>query len=169
MNKEFFDALDLLEKEKGIPKELMLEKVETALVAAYKRDQDGNSNVRVVLDPVKKDVKLFKQQEIVEVVEDPQTQISLEEAKAVSKKHKLGGIFETEIKPKNFRRNSAHKAKQVIIQAIRDVERGRERSAYESKIGNVITALVNRVDPDNENVLLDTGTSFVTLDRKSVV
>ena len=169
MNKEFFDALDLLEKEKGIPKELMLEKVETALVAAYKRDQDGNSNVRVVLDPVKKDVKLYKQQEVVEVVEDPKTQISLEDAKAISKKHKLGGIVETEIKPKNFRRNSAHKAKQVIIQAIRDGERGRERSAYESKIGNVITALVNRVDPDNGNILLDTGTSFVTLVRNEQI
>ncbi|MBQ7500048.1 MAG: transcription termination/antitermination protein NusA [Clostridia bacterium] len=163
MNKEFFDALDLLEKEKKIPKDLMLEKVEAALVAAYKRDQDGNSNVRVVLDPVKKDVKLYKQLEVVEVVEDPATQISLEDAKALSKKHKLGGVVEIEIKPKNFRRNSAHKAKQVIIQAIRDVERGRERTEYESKIGNVITAVVNRVDPDTGNALIDTGTSFIML------
>ena len=162
MNKEFFDALDALEKEKKIPKDLMLEKVEAALVAAYKRDQDS-SNVRVVLDPVKKDVKLFKVLDIVEDVEDPKTQISLEDAKAISKKNKLGGVVEIEIKPKNFRRNSAHKAKQVIIQAIRDVERGRERTEYESKIGNVITAIVNRVDPDSGNVLIDTGTGFITL------
>ena len=70
MNTEFFNALDILEKEKGISKEYMLEKVEAALVAAFKRDNNGNSNVRVVMDPVKKDVKVYEQKTIVEEVED---------------------------------------------------------------------------------------------------
>ena len=68
MNSEFFEALDLLEQEKGISKEYMLEKVEAALVSAYKRDKNGNSNVRVAIDPVKKSVRMFQQLDIVEVV-----------------------------------------------------------------------------------------------------
>ena len=100
MNQEFFDALDLLEKEKGIPKEYMMERVEAALISAYKREQDGTgTNVRVVLDPEKKDVKVYQQLEIVETVEDPKTQISLEDARKQSKKYELGGICEIELKP----------------------------------------------------------------------
>ena len=80
MNTEFFNALEALEKERGIPKEYMLERVEAALISAYKKDSGGNSNVRVVLDPVKKDVKVYQLKNIVETVEDPETEISLEEA-----------------------------------------------------------------------------------------
>ena len=77
MNKEFFVALDMLEKEKGIPKEYMLEKVEAALVQAFKKEYGNNTNVRVLLDPVKQDVKVYQQKEVVEVVENPETEISL--------------------------------------------------------------------------------------------
>ena len=90
MNSEFFEALDLLEQEKGIPKEYMLEKVEAALVSAYKRDKNGNSNVRVAIDPVKKTVRMFQQLDIVEVVEDEDIQISLEGAREHNKRYKLG-------------------------------------------------------------------------------
>ena len=77
MNAEFFEALDLIEKERGIPKAYMLEKVEAALISAYKRDKDGNANVRVDIDPEKKTVRMFQQLEVVEEVENPITQISL--------------------------------------------------------------------------------------------
>ena len=110
MNTEFFNALDILEKEKGIPKEYMLEKVEAALVAAFKRDNNGNSNVRVVMDPVKKDVKVYSVKNIVEEVMDPETEISLEAAKAISRRYVLGGVVETEIKTKSFGRISAQTA-----------------------------------------------------------
>ena len=96
MNTEFFNALDILEKEKGIPKEYMLEKVEAALVAAFKRDNNGNSNVRVVMDPVKKDVKVYSVKNIVEEVMDPETEISLEAAKALNRRHVLGGVVDGE-------------------------------------------------------------------------
>ena len=92
MNTEFFEALDLLEKQKGIPKEYMLERVEAALISAVQRDQGGNANVRVVLDPVKKDVRMFRQYDIVETVEDPETQISVEDAKKMNRHYKLGRI-----------------------------------------------------------------------------
>ena len=97
----------------------MIERVEAALISAYKRDQGGASNVRVAIDPDKKEVRVFQQKDIVEEVEDENTQITLEEAKKVNKKYALGGVCEIELKPKNFRRLSAQTAKQVIIQGIR--------------------------------------------------
>ncbi|MBQ8448573.1 MAG: transcription termination/antitermination protein NusA [Clostridia bacterium] len=163
MNTEFFNALDILEKEKGIPKEYMLEKVEAALVAAFKRDNNGNSNVRVVMDPVKKDVKVYNVKNIVEEVMDPDTEISLEEAKAISRRHVLGGVVETEIKTKNFGRISAQTAKQVIIQGIREAERSMAVKAYESKKEEIISAVVTKVDPTNGNIVVDTGTSEAVL------
>ncbi len=163
MNTEFFNALDLLEKEKGIPKEYMLERVEAALISAYKRDQGGNSNVRIVLDPVKKDVRVYKQMDIVEEVEDEATQLTLEDARKYNKRYKLGGVAEIELKPKNFRRLSAQTAKQVIIQGIREAERGMMIKEYESKKEEIITATVQKIDPTTGNVTLDTGTSYATL------
>ena len=163
MNTEFFNALDILEKEKGISKEYMLEKVEAALVAAFKRDNNGNSNVRVVMDPVKKDVKVYSVKNIVEEVMDPETEISLEAAKAINRRHVLGGVVETEIKTKSFGRISAQTAKQVIIQGIREAERSMAVKAYESKKEEIISAVVTKVDPTNGNIVVDTGTSEAVL------
>ena len=85
MNKEFFVALDLLEKEKGIPKEYMIEKIEAALLSACKKEYGTSTLVRVAIDPVKEDVKVYIQKEVVEEVTNPQCEISLEEAKALKK------------------------------------------------------------------------------------
>ena len=163
MNKEFFAALELLEKEKGIPREYLIEKIEAALVSAYKKEYGNNTNVRVVIDPVKEDVKLYQQKEVVEVVEDPQTQISLEAAKALSKRNTLGKIIETEVKPKNFRRLSAGAAKSVVIQGIREGERRVMQQAYESKREEIITATVSKIDPTTGNAVLETGTGYAVL------
>ena len=84
MNKEFFAALQLLEKEKGIPQEYMIEKIEAALVSAFKKEYGNNTNVRVLIDPAKKDVRVYQQKEVVEEVENPEIQISLEDAKAIA-------------------------------------------------------------------------------------
>ncbi len=163
MNSEFFVALELLEKEKGIPKEYMLEKIEAALVSAYKKEQDGNSNVRVAIDPEKKQVRVFQQKTVVEVVENPYTEISLEEARSINKRHNLGKIIETELKTKNFRRLSAQAAKQVIIQGIREAERSMMIKEYEDKHEEIITATVTKTDIGNGNIVLDTGTSEAVL------
>ena len=163
MNSEFFEALDLIEQEKGISKEYMLEKVEAALVSAYKRDRNGNSNVRVAIDSVKKTVRMFQQLEIVETVEDPDLQITLEGAKEYNKRYKLGGICEIEIKTKNLRRLAALTAKQVIVQGIREAERANITKEYESKREEIVTATVIKVDDLSGNVVVDTGTSNATL------
>ena len=163
MNKEFFAALRLLEAEKGIPQEYMIEKIEAALVSAFKKEYGNNTNVRVNIDPVKEDVKVYQQKEVVEVVEDPAIQISLADAKAISKRHVLGGTVEFEVKTKNFRRLSAAAAKSVIIQGIREGEHRAMQEAYESKREEIITATVQKIDYESGNVLLDTGTGYATL------
>ena len=162
MNSEFFTALELLEKENGIPKEYMLERVEAALISAFKRES-GGSNVRIAIDPVKKDIKVYQLMDIVEVVEDPATQITLESAKKISRRYVLGGVAEIEVKPKNFRRLSAQTAKQVIIQGIREAERGNIIREYEDKREEIITAVVQKIDETNGSVVVDTGTSYATL------
>lgn len=168
MNNEFFTALELLEKEKGIPKEYMLERVEAALISAYKREI-GGTNVRIHIDPVKKDVKIYQQMDIVEVVEDPQTQITLEAAKKLSRRNVLGGVAEIEIKPKNFRRLSAQTAKQVIIQGIREAERGNMIREYEDKREEVITCVVHKVDEVNGSIVVDTGTSRAVILKSELI
>ncbi len=163
MNKEFFVALEMLEKEKGIPKEYMLEKIEAALVSAFRKEYGNGSAVRVAIDPEKQDVRVYRQKTVVEVVENPEAEISLEEAKALSKRNTLGKVLETEVKTKDFRRLSAGAAKSVIIQGIREGERRVMQEAYESKREEAITATVSKIDPITGNVVLDTGTGFATL------
>ena len=163
MNKEFFVALDLLEKEKGIPKEYMLEKVEAALLQAYKKEYGNNTNVRILIDPVKQDVRVYQQKEVVEFVENPEIEISLEDAKKISKRNTIGKIVEFEVKTKDFRRLSAGQAKSVIIQGIREGERKAMQQAYESKKEEIITAIVHKIDNETGNVVLDTGSGNAVL------
>lgn len=163
MNKEFFISLELLEKEKGIPKEYMIEKVEAALLAALKKEYGASTMMRVAIDPVKEDVKVYIQKEVVEEVTNPQCQISLEDARAISKRNTVGKIVETEVKTKNLRRLSTGAAKSVIIQGIREGERKVMQDAYESKKEEIITATVNKIDPVNGNVILDTDNGRAVL------
>lgn len=163
MNKEFFEALELLEKEKGISADYMMEKVEAALISAYKRDNAGQDNVRIRLDPTKKEVRMYRQLEIVEEVEDDTMQISLEDATKKSKRYKVGDIFETEMKPKNFGRISAQTGKQVIIQAIREAERGMMIREYDEKKEEIVSAIVTRVDPTTGNASLEIGKNEMVL------
>ena len=165
MNAELFNALDLLEKESGISKEYMLTKIEEALANACRKEVGATALIRVKLDPVKQDMKVYQQREVVPdgEVEDNNCQIALSEAKALSRRHKLGGMVETELKTKNFRRFSAQTGKQMIIQAIRTAEREKQTRAYEEKKEEIITALVDKVDSISGNLILDTGTGYATL------
>ncbi len=165
MNAELFNALDLLEKESGIPKEYMLAKLEEALANACKKEVGATALIRVHLDPVKCDMKVYQQRLVVPdgEVEDPKCQISLSEAKALSRRHKLGGMVETELKPKTFRRFSAQTGRQMIVQAIRTAEREKQTREYEEKREEIITAVVDKVDMISGNLILDTGTGYATL------
>lgn len=169
MNAEFFTALELLEKEKGIPADYMIEKIEAALISAYKKEYGNNTNVRVLIDPEKKDVKLFQQKEVVEEVTDPETQISLDEAKKIAKKYTVGSVVETKLDTKNFRRLSAAAAKSVIIQGIREGERKAAQDAYESKHEEIITAVVNRYEASTGDVIVETGHGFAALPAREQI
>jgi N utilization substance protein A len=159
----FVNALELLEKEKGIPKEYMIERIENALVSAYHKEYGANANVRIEFNLEKDDVRVFQQMTVVETVTDPELEISLEDAKAHNKRFKLGQLVEIKVKPENFRRLSAAAAKSVIIQSIREGERKVMQDAYESQREEIITATVSKIDPINGNVILETGTGRAVL------
>ena len=165
MNADFYNALDLHEKEKGIPKDYMIEKIELALANACRKEVGQTTVIRVQIDPVKQDMRVYQQRTVVPdgEVNDPKCEISLSEAKSLSRRHKLGGVVETELKTKNFRRLSAQAGKQMIIQAIRDAERERQTREYENKKEEIITAIVDKVDTTTGNLILDTGTGYATL------
>ena len=165
MNAEFFNALDLLEKENGISKEYMISQIELALANACRKELGQTTVIRVQLDPVKQDMKVFQQRTVVPdgEVEDYHYQISLSDAKSLSRRNKLGGTVETELKTKTFRRLSAQAGKQMIVQAIRTAERERQTREYEEKREEIITAIVDKVDTTTGNLILDTGTGYATL------
>jgi N utilization substance protein A len=162
MNKALFEALEMLEREKGIPREYMYEKIEAALVNAFKRETGGN-NVKIVIKPEKYELKVYRQRTVVEEVGDPNSEISLEDAKKKSKRNVLGGVVEEAMKPEEFRRLSAITGKQVIVQAIREAERGRITKEYQDKKGEAISGVVDRIEPDTGNVKLDMGSFNATL------
>ena len=163
-NKEsMLNALDLLEKEKGIPKAYMLEKIEAALLSAYHKEYGANARVRIFIDTEKDDIKVFKQMTVVEEVTDPENELTVEQAKGYNKRYKLGQEIEIKVKPENFRRLSAAAAKSVIIQSIREGSRKVMQDAYENQRNEIITATVLKVDPQSGNVVVDTGTGRAVL------
>ena len=171
MNADFFTALDLLEKENGISKEYMISQIELALANACRREVGPTTVIRVQLDPNKKDMRVFQQRTVVPdgEVYDDNCEIGYTAAKALSRRHKLGGVVETELKTKDFRRLSAQAGKQMIVQAIRTAERERQTREYEEKREEIITAIVDKVDTTNGNLILDTGTGYATLLREEQI
>lgn len=163
MNSEFFAALEELEKKNGIPREYLLEKIEAAMIAAYKKEYGTEKNVRIVLDDKKKEVRIYQQKEVVAEVTEPETQISLEDARAINRRMNIGKILETEVHPKNFSRLSAFAGKSIIVQGIHEAQRKIAQDAYEKKKEEIITATVSKIDAETGNVLLETGNGYAVL------
>ncbi|MBQ1242455.1 MAG: transcription termination/antitermination protein NusA [Oscillospiraceae bacterium] len=161
---EIFAALAMLEKERGISAEFMMEKIIQALTTAYKRDHEGVENVIVEVDEKKQDLKMFVQKEVVETVENPGIEISLEEAKAISAKYEIGGIVNLPVDTVEFGRIAAGNGKQVIIQGLREAESGMVYEEYNSKQHEILTGVVSRIDPRNGNVALRIGTGTEATD-----
>ena len=153
--KELITAIEELEKERGINKEYLLESLETALVTAYKRNFDSAENVKVTMDAITGDIKVFSVKEIVEEVEDEMLQISLEEAKLENKKAKVGETIEFEIIPRDFGRIAAQTAKQVIIQKLREVEREIVYNEFNDRKGEIVSGLIQKAD--GKIVVMDLG------------
>lgn len=163
MNAEFFAALEELEKKNGIPREYLLEKIEAALTAAYKKQYGTEKNVRILLDDKKKEVRVFQQKEVVAEVTEPETQISVEDAKAINRRMTVGKILEIEVHPKTFSRLSAFAGKSIIIQGIHEAQRKIAQDAYEKKKEEIITATVSKIDSETGNVLIETGNGYAVL------
>ena len=152
---EFFAAIDLIEKEKGIPKGYMLEKITLALVSAYKKDHpDAGENIVLDADPEKGTVRMFMRKDVVETVDNPGTEISLDEAQAKLPQAQLGDVISIEIKTRDFGRIAAQTARQVIIQGMREAERGMIFDEFSSKEHEILSGLITRVDPRNGGVSL---------------
>ena len=154
-NKELIIALEDLEKEKGIKKEYIIESIETALVTAYKRNFDSAENVKVVMDEVTGASHLYAVKEVVKAVEDSNLQISLEDAKKINKKIKVGETVDVELAPKNFGRIAAQTAKQVIIQKLREAERDVLYTEFNDRKGEIVTGIIQKAD--GGVVVLDLG------------
>ena len=152
---EFFAAIDLIEKEKNIPKGYMLEKITLALVSAYKKDHpDAGENIVLDADPEKGTVRMYMRKDVVETVDNPATEISLEEAQSKLPQAQLGDVISMEIKTRDFGRIAAQTARQVIIQGMREAERGMIFDEFSSKEHEILSGLITRVDPRNGGVSL---------------
>lgn len=153
MNAEFFEAIKLLEEEKGIPRKYMYEKINQAMLTAFRRDNpECGDNVEIVMDEDKKQVEMNIRKTIVEEVEDKYTQINLEAAKKISRRAKLGDSIAVPVDTKMFGRIAAQSAKQVIIQGIREAERGIVYEEFTSKEHEILTGVVSRIDPTSGNI-----------------
>ena len=164
LNAEFFDALDLLEKEKSIPKDYMFEKIKAAIVAAVKRDRGGNGeNLTAEFDPEKKTLNFAIQKIVVDEVVNPHTEISLEEARTISKKYAVDSIVDIPVETKSFGRIAAKIGKNVIVQAINEAINNSIITEFESRQNEIMTGVVQRIDPVSRNAVLEIGKYEITL------
>ena len=146
-SKEMLLAMEELEKENGMKPGSLLEAIETALVTAYKRDCDSTAdNVKIVVDKETGDFHVFAEKEVVEEVEDANTQISLEDSKRINKTLEIGDTAQIEIMPKNFGRIAAGTAKQVIIQKIREASREFLYNEFSDRKGEIVSGLIQKAD-----------------------
>lgn len=161
-NSELIDALDQIEKEKSISKEILLEAIENSLVAACKNHYGKADNIKVSVDRVTGEVAVYAEREIVNEVEDPVTQISREEAILKYPKFSVGDVVNVEVTPKNFGRIAAQKAKQVVVQKIREEERKVLFDLYYEKEKDIVTGIVQRYVGGNVSINLGKVDAILT-------
>ncbi len=161
MNKDLFSAIEALEKEKGISKEVLFEALEVALVSAYKRNFQAAPAVSVTIDRETGEIQVFSQLKVVEDVESDQQEVSLYEARVYDPHCQIGDTVEMEVTPKEFGRIAAQTAKQVVIQRIREAERELIYENFADRTEEVITGLVRRFE--QRNVIIDLGRTEAVL------
>ena len=148
MNAEFFAAIADIEKEKGIPKDYMLEKINQALLAALRKDNpEAADSVKVDIDEDKKKIDMYIVKTVVDEVTEPAIELTLDQAKAYNKKATVGDIVNVPVETQKFGRIAAQAAKQVIIQGIREAERSMVYDEFNSKEHEILTAVVSHIDP----------------------
>lgn len=171
MNAEFFEALAMLEKERGLPADYLLEKIKNAIVIAVKKDYEvEDENVSVVIEPDQGKFSVSLLKTVVEEVEDPATEISLEEAQQKKKSCKAGDEYAIPLKTKDFGRIAAQTAKHVIRQGLKEAERSQMYAEMQSKAHEIISAVVTNIEPVKGIVTLELGNGGVaTLPRNEQV
>ena len=155
VNKDFFLALEDLEREKGISPEAFIEALENALVLAYKKNYGEGAGITVKLNEEKATIDVYSTKEVVEEVENQDREISLEDAQAIKKSAKVGDVLTEKIYPKDFGRIAAQTAKQVIMQKLRDAERDIAYEEFTEKENEILVSVVRRIE--NNNVFVDIG------------
>jgi N utilization substance protein A len=155
MNAEFMQAFEQLGKEKGIAPEILFDAIEAALISAYKRNFSSAQNVRVSLDRISGEIHVYARKSVVETANDLRMEISLAEAQQIDGRYDLEDVVEMEVTPKNFGRIAAQTAKQVVVQRIREAERGIIFEEYSSRESDIVTGIVQRIE--QKNVYIDLG------------
>lgn len=163
-NRDMIEAVAALAKEKNISKELLFSAIEEALKSAYKNNfskeygmPPSNANVRVELNRETGAVRLYARKTVERWPTDEATEISIEEAQAIQPSYQQDDIVEVEVTPDNFRRVAAQTAKQVIVQKIREAERGKVYDDFIEKENEILTAIVHSVDPETKDVYVELG------------
>lgn len=155
MNAELIRALDQLEKERGIEKEVLIEAIEAALVSAYKKNFGTSQDVRISIDRDTGEVKVFALKKVTAKPMDDNSEISLEDALKLDSRYEENDIAEVEVTPRKFGRIAAQTAKNVVLQRIREAERNLIFEEYYNKEGDIVTGIVQRID--RRNVIIDLG------------
>jgi len=169
MNNEFFDALNILEQEKGINIDSLLEKITVAIENAVKKDFGDPENIIVNIDPETRKFAVSIRKAVVETVENPKAEISLDEARNYSKRANIGGHVDIKIKTKDMGRIAAQSAKHVFRQGIKEEERLNTFKEYQSKVHELITAKVVGVDEARGSVTLDMGKGELMLPQSEMI
>lgn len=155
-SKIFLEALDELEKEKGISKESVLEAIELALLAAYKKNYGEDENVEVIVDRESGEIKVLASKTVVDADDllDPNEEISLEDAKEIKKRVKIGDVLKFEVSCDNFRRNAVQNGKQIVIQKVREAEREHIYEKFKERENDIVTGIIRRID-NKKNIFIE--------------
>lgn len=165
MNTEFFEAVKILEKEKGVPAELLYEKIQTAIIVAVRKNYHDKDVVCCEIKPEESELNVFLHKTVVNEISDPDTDILTEEAQKYKPSALPGDIVEIPLEPKQFGRIAAQTVKHVIRQGIREAERGQVMQEFQSRQQEITTAKVTRVDPVSGNATLEIGRAEAVLPK----
>ncbi len=155
MNKEFIQALDEVEKEKGVKKDELIDAIEAAIASAYKKNYGTSQNVKININRDNGEIKVYSLKEVVEEVFDELLEISFEAAKQLHEHYEIGDMAEIEVKPKNFGRIAAQNAKQLVVQRIKEAERNIIYNEFIERQDEILTGIIQR--KEKNNVFIDIG------------
>lgn len=167
MSSEFFDSLEMIEAEKGISRDVVLDALESALISAYKKHFGAVHDISVVFDEESGAIRIIAHKKVVEEVFDRETEISLDDARKVSGKYDIGDTVEIEVTPASFGRIAAQTARQVVLQRIHEAEREKMVSEYSDRENDIATAVVRRIERRNVMLEID-GTESVLMPNEQV-